>query len=100
MGRNTGPCSCHQVRGQDRQGREYVLRAGSGADPFGLGRNYKLFYQAWLLTETETKSDIHPPAFDIKEQSSSWDLHKSHRGEGGASNTLAERTAAPSGCWQ
>lgn len=43
-----------------------------GADPSGCGGNYKQSYQGWLLTEAETESDIHPPAFDIKEQAGGW----------------------------
>ena len=35
-----------------------------------MGRNYNLSYQVSLLTEAGTESDIHPPALDIKEQSS------------------------------
>lgn len=46
----------------------FIGRWTPRADPFGFGGNYKLSCQVRLLTEAETKCDVHPPASDIKEQ--------------------------------
>ena len=61
----------HGARRAVEREEVFVERWTQRADPCGLGRNYKLSYQVLLLTETETESDIHPPAFDIQEQSGS-----------------------------
>ena len=61
----------HGARRAVEREEVFVERWTQRADPCGLGRNYKLSYQVLLLTESETESDIHPPAFDIQEQSGS-----------------------------
>lgn len=74
----------------------FIERWTQRADPSGLGRNYKLSYQASLLTEAKTKSDIHPPAFDIEAQSGCeicinlWGM-----GQLGKTNTAGEGRGSP-----